>query len=238
MVDPQTVVKELGVLRNAFNVAIKEWEWCKENPVSRVSMPKLPQVRVRYLSVEEISRLIENADEWFKAVLTCAVHTGMRQGNIVSLTWDKVDLFRREILLNKTKNEERQVLPINETLMKTLIQLNRVRLIGCELVFHVSGKPLYRKQIQRALRKACKKVGIGDLRFHDLRHCFASLLIQSGEDLYTIQKLLGHKDGRMTQRYAHLTQGKLASAVNNLHTVWQVSGIGKESASGGLAVTA
>lgn len=68
-VDGQTVKKELGVLRNAFNVAIREWEWVKDNPVSRASMPKDPPGRVRYLTGQEIDRLLECAEKWFRPVL-------------------------------------------------------------------------------------------------------------------------------------------------------------------------
>ncbi len=74
-------------------------------------------------------------------------------------------------------------------------------------------------KLTRALKRACKKAKITNFRFHDLRHTFASMLVQSGVDLYTVQKLLGHKDGRMTQRYAHLTQEKLASAVSRLEEI-------------------
>ena len=79
-----------------------------------------------------------------------------------------------------------------------------------------NGRPLYPKLVERAMKKACRQAGIADFRFHDLRHTSASMLVEGGVDLYTIQKLLGHKDGRMTQRYAHLTQNRLINAVKVL----------------------
>lgn len=220
-VDPQTVVKELGVLRNAFNLAIKEWEWCRDNPVSKVSMPKIPGGRVRFLKQNEIAALISCADEWFKPILSIALYTGLRQGNLISLTWDKLDLFKRLIVLDDTdmKNDERLGVPLNETVFTLLKDLFKVRLLNSNLVFHHDGKPFNKMKLTRALKRACKKAKITNFRFHDLRHTFASMLVQSGVDLYTVQKLLGHKDGRMTQRYAHLTQEKLASAVSRLEEI-------------------
>jgi integrase len=67
-----------------------------------------------------------------------------------------------------------------------------------------------------AFMHACRKVGISDFRFHDLRHTFASLLVQRGVDLYRVQRLLGHRDARMTQRYAHLSPENLKEAVTVL----------------------
>jgi integrase len=234
--NPQTVVKELSVLRNAFNVAIREWEWCKDNPVSRVSMPKLPQGRARHLNSQDIKNLIDNAESWFKPILVVAVLTGMRLGNIMSLLWDEVDMSKKVIVLEKTKNGKRLAIPINDTLLETFKNLNKVRLLNCKQVFHRNGKPLYQKQVERALKRACKKAGIKDFRFHDLRHTFASLLIQSGEDFYTVQKLLGHRDGRMTQRYAHLSQEGLSSATKKLDRICHSSVIVDDKKKGKKAV--
>jgi integrase len=232
-VDPQSVVKELGVLRNAFNVAIKEWEWVKDNPLAHISMPKVPPGRVRFITSEEVERLIEFADDWFKPVLIVAIHTGLRQGNIITLTWDKINLFQHMLLFDakEMKNDEGLCIPMSDTLFETLKDLYKVRHVNSSLVFMRNGKPLYQTALNRALEKACKKAGIKDFRFHDLRHTFASLLIQSGVDLYTVQKLLGHKDSRMTQRYAHLANGELVKAVKaldkNSHNLVIVKGKGQ-----------
>lgn len=217
-VNGQTIKKELGVLKSAFSMAIREWEWVKDNPVSRIRMPKDPPGRIRFLSREEIERLLDCSENWFKPVLIMAIHTGLRQGNIMPLTWDKIDLFRRIILLeaDKMKNEENLGIPISDTLFETLKDLYKVRHLNSKLVFLKNGKPLYEVLLRRALGRACRKAGITDLRFHDLRHTFASLLVQAGVDLYIVQRLLGHKDGRMTQRYSHLSQGKLIGAVKLL----------------------
>jgi site-specific recombinase XerD len=92
----------------------------------------------------------------------------------------------------------------------------KVMHLGCPFVFHENGEPFSPFKVSMAFVRACERAGIGKFRFHDLRHDFASSLVQRGSDLYVVQKLLGHKDGRMTQRYAHLQVENLRKAVESL----------------------
>ncbi len=211
---PATVNKELGLAKHAYNIARKEWEWCRDNPFQLVSMEKVNNARVRYLTDEEFENLLEACEDWFRPIVIVAWHSGMRRGNILSLRFNQVDLFRRVILLDHTKNGERLGIPINDTLYELLKGLSKVRSIKSPFVFD----GIYPVQTQRGIKEACKKVGIENFRFHDLRHCFASSLVQRGVDLFRVQKLLGHKDGRMTQRYAHLAPENLREAIKALDT--------------------
>lgn len=207
--------RELSVLRAAFNIAIKEWEWVKENPMNRVKLWKEPPGRVRYLTEEEFDRLLNECPAYLESIVIVARHTGLRKENILSLTWSQVDLFRRLIIIEHTKNNERLSVPLNETLMSLFKQLSRVRHINSPYVF---SKPDGSKRcfIQDDFEKAVKKAGMTDFKFHDLRHCFASALVQKGVDLYQVQRLLGHKSNAMSQRYAHLSPEHLRDAVNKL----------------------
>ena len=83
-------------------------------------------------------------------------------------------------------------------------------------VFHQKGVPYSPSQVSVAFQRACRRAGVSNFRFHDLRHDYASRIVQNGYDLYIVQQLLGHKDGRMTQRYAHLKVENLRSAVESL----------------------
>ncbi len=208
-----SINKELAFCKHAFNIAIKEWDWISDNPFSKVGMVKLPQERVKWLYREDFDRLYQACSERLKPIVLIAAHTGMRQDNILSLTWQQVDLKNRIITLEHTKNGERLGIPMNETVKNLLSGLSKVRHIT-GYVFHTStGTKINGSKAGKWFREACKKAGITDFRFHDLRHHFASMLVQNGVDLYKVQKLLGHKTGDMTRRYAHLAPKNLENSV-------------------------
>jgi integrase len=207
--------RELSLLKSAFNIALREWQWVKENPVGRVKLEKENPGRVRYLSNEEFDKLLNECPDWLKPIVMVARHTGLRKENILSLTWPQVDLFRRLITIDHTKNNERLSIPLNETLMGLFKQLSRIRHINSAYVFSKPDGNRYRF-IHNEFRKIVKDAGITDFKFHDLRHCFASALVQKGVELYQVQKLLGHRSNAMTQRYAHLSPEHLRDAVNKL----------------------
>ncbi len=214
---PKSINCELGFCKHAFNIAIREWEWIKDNPFTKVGMEKLPQPRVRYLTTEEFEKLYQACNERLKPIVLLAVNTGMRQDNILSLTWQDVDLNRGVIMLEHTKNGERLGLPMNETVKNLLGELNKVRHINSPYIFHNStGTKIDAEKVRRWFSQAVKKAGITDFRFHDLRHTFASWLVQNGIDLYIVQRLLGHKTGEMTRRYAHLAPDNLRAGVTIL----------------------
>jgi integrase len=138
----------------------------------------------------------------------------MRKGGILSLTWDRVDLKNRIILLDKTKNGERREIPVNNILYITLSELTRR--LDTKLVFVNPDtlKPYY--DLKKPFGRALAKSHIADFRFHDLRHTFASWLVMKGVDLTTVRDLMGHKDIKMTLRYAHLAKSHIRDAVNML----------------------
>jgi len=214
-----TILKELNVLRRVFNVAIQEWELCKENPVSKVlrTLGKTDNKRVRYLSAEELQRLTVALPSWLRPIVTIARHTGLRRRNILELKWSEVDLGRRVIMIPKTKNGEAIGIPLNQIALKTLSEVQRVRHLLSPYVFcDREGKPLSPFRVSMSFKRAKERAKIENLRFHDLRHDFASGLVQSGVPIHTVKELLGHKDLRMTIRYCHLSPENLREAVNVL----------------------
>jgi integrase len=171
--------------------------------------------RLRFLSLEEMERLLAVADDVLRPLLLAALHTGLRRSELFRLTWQNVDFKRGVLRMLHTKNGERRELPLTDTLRDTLQQLPRR--LNSDYVFPgKTGHGLVdiRKRFHRALREA----GIEAFVFHDLRHTFASHLVMAGVDLMTVKEFLGHKDIKMTLRYAHLAPDYKRAAINRLDT--------------------
>jgi site-specific recombinase XerD len=202
-VGPASINRELATMRHAFNLAIKEWEWCRDNPVRRVSMEK-ERARDRWLTIEEEARLRGACPSWLKELVCVALHTGMRRGEILALSWEGVDLVRKTVTVLRSKNGEQRTIPMNQTVGELLKDHSKVRPLKSSRVFcKETHRPVAVRVLDRAFRRAVQEAGIENLHFHDLRHTFATRLVQAGVDLYKVQRLLGHKSPEMTQRYAH-----------------------------------
>jgi integrase len=170
--------------------------------------------RIRFISKEECQSLIAICDSHLQPIVITALNTGMRKGEVLNLRWENVDLRHGFILLSKTKNGERREIPINNTLRGILQGLTRR--LDTHYVFYepANGKPY--KDVRRSFKTALRRTGITDFHFHDLRHTFASHLVMAGVDLTTVSRLLGHKDIKMTLRYAHLAPAHMTKAVDIL----------------------
>jgi integrase len=140
----------------------------------------------------------------------------MRRSDITRLHWEDVDFKRRRVFVvsrkeHHTKNYESRVIPLNEFLYAALQKQRAYRDMKPYVFCFPDGKPFYR--VDTSFHHAIRRVGIPHVRFHDLRHTFASWLVLGGMDIRTVQELLGHKDLRMTMRYAHLAPDHLRYAV-------------------------
>ena len=213
---PAYTNKIVTILKHMFTKAL-DWEMINEETLKKVRKVKLLKgeiKRLRYLSEEEAERLVFNCEPYLKPIVITALNTGMRRGEIFGLTWDRVDLMNRLILLDRTKNGERREIPINDTLYKVLSTM--VRNIKTDYVFYntTTLKPF--DNVKRSFSSALRKSHILDFHFHDLRHTFASRLVMAGVDLMTVKELLGHKDIKMTLRYSHLSQAHVRQAISVL----------------------
>ena len=218
-IGPASLNRELATMKKAFNLAIKEWEWVKDNPVARISMEEENNKRDRWLTDEEEERLLRVCPSWLKELVTFALNTGMRVGEIISLEWKGVDLFRKTVTVFKSKNKEPRTIPINKTVFEMLKDKIKVKSISGLVFPSPTHTRFHGTSIDHAFKKAVKKARIEDFHFHDLRHTFATRVVQSGKDLYQIQKLLGHKSPAMTQRYAHHSPESLRDAVEILDKI-------------------
>jgi len=213
---PATVNRHMATLKHMFTKAV-EWEMVEEETlkrIRRVKQQKENNKRLRFLSKEECQILIDSAEPHLKPILTTAVNTGMRKTEILTLTWDNVDLTHGFILLNVTKNDERREIPINKTLRETFSGLTRRLDIPYLFFDPATGKRLL--DVKTSFNTACRRAKIKDFRFHDLRHTFASHLVMTGVDIMTVKELLGHKSLTMTLRYAHLAPAHKVKALELL----------------------
>jgi len=212
---PATVNRLLATLKHMFTKAM-EWDMLSEDILQKVRRVKLlreDNKRLRFLAVEECQRLIDCCAPHLKPIVMVALHTGMRQGEILNLKWEHVDLKHGFILLDTTKTGERREIPIDNTLKEMFNEMPRGFESKC--VFTGKDGDTY-KSVKRSFNTALKKAEISNFRFHDLRHTFASHLVMTGVDLVTVQELLGHKSLTMTLRYAHLSPGHKVKAVEML----------------------
>jgi len=233
-VSKSTVNRVLSCLGSMYNRAI-EWGRVTSNPMAKVKAFKVADKRIRYLENEEIDKLLANCCEHLRPIVVVALNTGMRKGEILKLKWHDIDIKRNIIHLLDTKNGEKRELPMNEVVQKTIIGV--LKNPESQYIFcNKDGQPY--GDIKRSFFTACKKSGIINFRFHDLRHTFASQLVMSGVDLNTVRELLGHKSLEMTLRYSHLSLDHKKRAVDilgkRMDTIWTLGDKSKESDKVGL----
>lgn len=205
-VKPGTVDRELQVLRHLFNLAHRWNNFFGKNPVSDSGLLHVNNQKERILTYEEEDRLLISSPEHLRNIIICALHTGMRKGEIISLKWGNVDLENNFITVAKenSKSKKSRRIPVNSVLRKLLLEL-RLKSAGSECVFlNSEGTPYTRHDsLNRSFKNALDKAGIRGLRFHDLRHTAGTRLGEKNIPVQAINKLLGHADIRTTMRYVH-----------------------------------
>lgn len=218
-VGPATINREMATLKHALSKAV---QWKRLRKAAREELKAIvkyeePDGRLRYLSGEaEAERLLQACDASLRPIVLTALHTGMRKGELLGLTWDAVDMTHGFIRLKQTKNGKARALPLNETLWSLFSGLRSRQ--DVPWVFHDAAGHRW-NDIRHAFEAACEGAGLTDFHFHDLRHTFASWLIMRGVPLATVSTLLGHTSQTMTLRYAHLSPKHLTSAVRVLDSV-------------------
>jgi len=215
---PATANRSISVLKHMISKAA-DWNMAGDavvREVKKVKMKKENNARLRYLSKEEADRLLKQFDDYrakhLKPVIVTALNTGMRLSEIVGLKWENIDLQNNFILLDDTKSGKRREIPINDTVRRELKQV--VRRVDLPWVFLHNGKKI--GSVKKGFEAACRRAGIHNLHFHDLRHTFASWLVMAGVDLATVKELLGHGSVNMTMRYAHLAPAHKVEALKLL----------------------
>jgi|HubBroStandDraft_6_1064221.scaffolds.fasta_scaffold19728_2 integrase len=218
-VRPATVNRELTLAKHMLAKAVK-WEMIADNPFRGVRNLEVPKRDERVLSADEEVKLLAACDRVRTRLLlplvVLALNTGMRRGELLSLEWSRVDLDQRTIRILNAKSEAgRRVIPINATVHSLLSDLSRRA--TSPLVFPSNRKPGEKLlDLKKGFKKGVQLAGIPHIRFHDMRHSFATRLIRAGVDIITVQKLLGHSKITMTERYAHSLADVKMAAVSKL----------------------
>jgi integrase len=223
---PATIRYALAVPRQVINYAKDHEMFSGDNPVSKVKKPKGDNKRVRFLSHEEASMLLDairdRSIECYNISLL-SLHTGMRLGEITSLAWADVDFRKRLLTLRNTKNGLTRHARMTKAVFEMLFSLKKGK--PNELVFppRTGAKAAKVMKISRTFERCVDALmlneGIMDPRqqvvFHSLRHTFASWMIEGGASLFTVSKLLGHNTIAMTERYSHVAEKTLQQAVQS-----------------------
>ena len=226
---PATVVRYMAALSHCCSIAVKEWGWLDANPVQKVTKPREPRGRVRFLSDDERARLLDacrqSSRKELYTIVILALATGARRAEILSLTWPQIDFTRRVAILHETKNGERRVLPLTGHAFDLLKAQSIVKRPDTTLIFpgiqrnkrDGTPSPMHPIDITFSFRNACEAAGLEDFRFHDLRHSAASYLAMNGASLAEIAEVLGHKTLAMVKRYAHLSEAHTAGVVERMN---------------------
>jgi integrase len=212
----QTINNDHIILKHCLNVARRK-RLLTTNPATLVPIPCANNERDRILTAEEWERLYEVASPHLKPILLTAYHLGQRLGEILNLTWDRVDLHRGIITLRgvDTKTNKPRQVPMTPQVKAILASLSKVRDLTHKFVFVFKRNPI--REVKTAFKTACRNANIENLRFHDLRHCAATNLRRAGVDTTTAMQIIGHKSPLMWKRYNSVAERDLLSAASKLN---------------------
>ena len=216
---PATANRHLTLLARMMALAV-QWGVLDKNPA--LGVKKFPEnnARERYLKADEIARMLEALATWpnrsFAGLVKFLLFTGVRRGEAMGLTWERVDLENGTIFLQKTKSGKPRTVLLNSLAIEVLHEMAGERKSAFVFPGHCKDAPFVNPR--RAFNLLCKKLKITDFHFHDLRHSFASLAVNAGVNIYSLQIMLGHASSQMTQRYSHLSDHSLRAAAETVAT--------------------
>lgn len=205
-------------LRHAFNLAI-EWDMLKDNPASGVKLFNLDNKVEHYLDAAELETLMTalqtGANRPVCMIAMFLLSTGARMNEVLSAKWCQINRDTRtwKIPALNSKSKKVRSVPLNDSALDIISQLDTEAEFEYLFVNRVTGNPY--TNIHKAWGKIRAQAGLPQLRIHDLRHQYASFLVNSGRTLYEVQQILGHSTSKVTERYSHLSSATLQAAANS-----------------------
>jgi integrase len=205
------------MLRRMLNLAV-DWEVIESNPLARITLFNEDNKLERYFNNDELSRLLHvlkhDENRMVSDIIMFLLSTGARLGEALTATWANIDIANKTWRVNASvsKSKRMRAIPLNKAAIEVL------KAVGTQGEFeHVfintkTGNPYV--CIKKTWSRIRDEAGLGNFRLHDLRHNYASMLVNSGRTLYEVQHILGHSDPKVTQRYAHLSTDTLHAAVD------------------------
>lgn len=227
VLSPKSINNHLAILRKMLNTA-REWGVISALPVVRLL--KIPTQSFDWLTKDETKRFLAAIDEHYpqwKALFYLALRTGMRRGEMFALRWVDLDLANARVnvrhsvfrgRLEAPKSGRSRTIPLTPQLVTILREHKAAQTLETEFVFPAATGMLttHQNHVDRPLVGALEAAGLRSIRFHDLRHSFASQLVSAGRSIKEAQELLGHATLTMTLRYAHLAPEQMRDAVSVL----------------------
>ena len=186
---PATVNREVALLKHMFNLA-EHWQlFFGRNPVRGVKFLEEDNLQIRFLSETQEKELLQCCSPYLQDLVTFAINTGLRLGEILNLKWEEVDLDNAAIKMLVRKNRRMPEVPLNDTALGVVNGSFGLRKGECVFYNPENGGPW--KDLWLGLKKACRKAGLADVTWHTFRHTFASRLTRHGADLVMVKELLG-----------------------------------------------
>lgn len=196
-----TIIREICILSSMINHARREWGLAIDNPCALVRKPASPIGRNRLLKADEEARLLDELkprgrrSPWMVPLVTLALETAMRRGELLALRWEHIDLAAQTALLPLTKNGTSRIVPLSRKAVAVFAELPRS---DSGPVFHISHMTMH-----NCFTDACKRAGIKNLHFHDLRHTATSRLAEKLPNVIELAAVTGHQTIQMLKRYYH-----------------------------------
>jgi len=215
---PATSNRYLSSLKATFNLGLKNQK-IERSPCMGIKAVAENNEIIRWLNTEEEEKLFAVLPLEYQLAVTVAIHTGLRKREQMSLKWSDICFFTNRVTVRKSKAGKIQYVPMNILAIEAFKKLKSMPVhVSNEVFYQIKNKTGVGQywKIDEAWRKYVDKAGIERIRWHDLRHSFASRMVMAGVNILTVQKLMRHADIRQTMRYAHLAPEYLQEGVKAL----------------------